>query len=59
MSFDLTNALAKFIDFMNGIFRKYFDLFVIVFIDEILIYFRSENDHMRHLRIVLQDLKDN
>ena len=50
---------AAFMDLMNPVFRKYLELFVIVFIDEILIYFWSENDHMRHLRIVLQDLKDN
>ena len=59
MSFGLTNAPMTFMDLMNRVFRKYLDLFVIVFIDEILIYFWSENDHMRHLRIVLQDLKDN
>ena len=59
MSFGLINALAAFMDHVNRAFRKYLDLFVIVFIDEILIYSRSENDHMRHLRLVLQVLKDN
>ena len=44
---------------MNLVFRSYLDLFVIVFIDDILIYSKSENDHMNHLRIVLQVLKDN
>ena len=46
-------------DLMNQVFRKYLGLFVIVFIDDILIYSRSEDDHMSHLRIVLQILKDN
>ena len=46
-------------DLMNRVFRNYLDLFFIVFIDDILIYSRSENDYMRHLRIVLQVLKDN
>ena len=39
-------------DLMNRGFKKYLDLFVIVFIDDILIYSRSEDDHMDHLRIV-------
>ena len=59
MSFGLTNAPAAFMDLMNRVSRKYLDLFVIVFIDDILIYSRSENDHMSHLRIGLQVLKDN
>ena len=46
-------------DLMNRVFRKYVDFFVIVFIYDFLIYSRSENDHMRHLIIVLQVLKDN
>jgi len=45
-------------DLMNRVFRQYLDLFVIVFIDDILIYSRSEGDHMKHLRLVLQVLKD-
>ena len=53
MSFGLTNAAATFMDLTNHVFRKYLDLFVIVFIDDILIYSRSENDHRKHLRIVL------
>ncbi|KAH0669442.1 hypothetical protein KY285_023604 [Solanum tuberosum] len=58
MSFGLTNAPAAFMDLMNRLFRQYLDSFVIVFIDDILIYSRSEGDHMKHLRIVLQVLKD-
>ena len=58
MSFGLTNAPATFMDLMNKVFRKYLDMFGIVLIDDILIYSRSENEHMDHLRIVLQVLKD-
>ena len=43
MSFGLTNAPAAFMDLMNRVFNQYLDLFVIVFIDDILIYSRSEN----------------
>ena len=45
-------------DLMNRVFRQYLDMFVIVFIDDILIYSRSESEHVDHLRIVLQVLKD-
>ena len=43
---------------MNRVFKQYLDLFVIVFIDDILIYSRSEEEHASHLRVVLQTLKD-
>lgn len=58
MSFGLTNAPTKFMDIMNRVFRHHLDMFVVVFIDEILIYSRSENENMNHLRIVLRVLKD-
>ncbi|KAH0723877.1 hypothetical protein KY290_005311 [Solanum tuberosum] len=58
MSFGLTNALAAFIDLLNRVFKQYLDLFVIVFIDDILIYSRNEEEHVTHLRVVLQTLKD-
>ncbi|KAH0650243.1 hypothetical protein KY284_030155 [Solanum tuberosum] len=58
MLFGLTNALATFMDLMNRVFKQYLDLFVIVFIDAILIYSRNEEEHMNHLRMVLQTLKD-
>ena len=57
MSFGLTNAPAIFMDYMNRIFRPYLDSFVIVFIDDILIYSKSPSEHAEHLRIVLQILK--
>ena len=57
MSFGLTNALAGFMDVMNRVFRPYLDRFVIVFIDDILVYSRSELGHERQLGLVLQTLK--
>ena len=57
MSFGLTNALAAFMDSMNWVFRPYLDRFVIVFIDDILVYSRSELEHERHLDSVLQTLR--
>ncbi|XP_019183732.1 PREDICTED: uncharacterized protein LOC109178608 [Ipomoea nil] len=58
MPFGLTNALAIFMDLMNRVFRPYLDEFVVVFIDDILIYSKGMDDHERHLRIVLQLLRD-
>ena len=57
MSFGLTNASATFMDLMNRVFTHYLDLFIIFFIDDILIYSRNEEEHASHLRIVLQTLK--
>ena len=57
MSFGLTNAPAAFMDVMNRVFRPYLDRFVIVFIDNILVYSRSELGHERQLGLVLQTLK--
>ncbi|KAA0032426.1 pol protein [Cucumis melo var. makuwa] len=59
MSFGLTNAPAVFMDLMNRVFREFLDSFVIVFIDDILIYSKTEAEHEEHLRIVLQTLRDN
>ncbi|KAL4013763.1 hypothetical protein IC575_025946 [Cucumis melo] len=59
MSFCLTNAPAVFVDLMNRVFREFLDTFVIVFIDDILIYSKTEAEHEEHLRIVLQTLRDN
>ena len=58
MSFGLTNTPAAFMDLMNRVFKQYLDMFVIVFIDDILVYSRTERDHADHLRIVLQTLRD-
>ena len=58
MSFGLTNAPAAFMDLMNRVFREYLDKFVIVFIDDILIYSKTQKEHEEHLEIVLQTLKD-
>ncbi|KAH0773846.1 hypothetical protein KY290_010983 [Solanum tuberosum] len=58
MFFGLTNAPAMFIDLMNSIFRPYLNLFVIVFINDILVYSHSKDEHENHLRVVLQVLLD-
>jgi hypothetical protein len=59
ISFGLTNALAYFMNLMNKVFMDYLDRFIVVFIDDILIYSKSESDHEEHLRLVLQKLRDN
>ncbi|KAL5560612.1 hypothetical protein UlMin_036823 [Ulmus minor] len=56
MPFGLTNAPAAFMDLMNRVFKAYLDKFVIVFIDDILVYSRSQEEHANHLRMVLQTL---
>ena len=58
MPFGLTNAPAAFMDLMNRVFKDYLDKFVIVFIDDILIYSKSEEDHEQHLEAVLQRLRE-
>jgi hypothetical protein len=58
MSFGLTNAPTYFMNLMNKVFMEYLDRFVVVFIDDILIYSKSESDHEWHLRLVLQKLRD-
>ena len=58
MSFGLTNAPAHFMYLMNSVFMPELDKFVVVFIDDILIYSKSKEEHAEHLRIVLQRLRD-
>jgi len=58
MSFGLTNAPVAFMDLMNRVIKPYLDSFVIVFIDDILIYSRSREEHEQHLRVVLHTLRD-
>nr|GFB71991.1 RNA-directed DNA polymerase homolog [Tanacetum cinerariifolium] len=57
MPFGLNNALAVFMDLMNHIFHKYLDKFIIVFIDDILVYSKMKEEHEEHLRIVLGTLR--
>jgi hypothetical protein len=57
-SFGLTNALTYFMYPMNKVFLEYLDKFVVVFIDDILVYSKSEEEHENHLRLVLQKLQD-
>ena len=58
MSFGLTNAPAAFMDLMNRVFRPFLDRFVIFFIDDIIVYSRSDKEHAIHLRLVLQTLRE-
>ena len=53
MPFRLTNAPAASMDLMHRVFQPYLDQFVVVFVDDILIYSRSEDEHGNHLRVVL------
>ena len=54
MPFGLTNAPVTFMCLVNNIFSKYLDIFVLVFLDDIIIYSNSEEEHEQHLRLVLQ-----
>jgi hypothetical protein len=58
VSFGLTNAPVIFMCLMNGVFRNYFGNFSIVFLDDILIYSKSEEEHDKHLRTVLHILRE-
>ena len=58
MSFGLTNAPAYFMYLMNSVFMPELDKFVVVFIDDILVYSKNEEEHADHLHVVLQRLRD-
>ncbi|GKB94600.1 putative reverse transcriptase domain-containing protein [Tanacetum coccineum] len=57
MPFGLTNALVVFMDLMNRVCKPYLDKFVILFIDDILIYSKSKEEHAEHLKLLLELLK--
>jgi hypothetical protein len=59
ISFGLTNARAYFMYLMNMVFMEYLDKFVVVFIDDILVYSRNKEEHEEHLWLVLQKLREN
>jgi hypothetical protein len=58
MSFGLTNAPAYFMYLMNKVFKEFLDKFVVVFIDDILVFSKTEEEHAEHLRLVFQKLKE-
>lgn len=57
MLFEVTNTPAIFMDYINRIFKPWLDKFVVVFIDDMLIYLKDREEHVEHLRIVLETLK--
>ena len=59
MPFGLTNAPAAFMDMMNRIYRPYLDKFVVFFVDDILIYSKTQEEHEHHLHLALQTLREN
>ena len=58
MPFSLTNAPAAFMDLRNRVFKDYLDKFIVVFINDILIYSQTKEEHAEHLRVTLQTLKE-
>jgi hypothetical protein len=59
MSFGLANAPATFMEAMNGMLHEYLDDFVVIFLDDILIYSQTEEEHERYLSLVLDSLRKN
>jgi hypothetical protein len=58
VSFGLSNAPAIFMSLMKGVFKDYLDKFFIVFLDDILVYSRTDEEHEQHLRMVLKVLRE-
>ena len=58
MPFGLMNAPTSFMDLMHRVFQPYIDQFIVVFVDDILIYSKTKEEHEGHLRVVLQTLRD-
>ena len=58
MSFGPTNTPAYFMNMMNKVFMEFLDKFVVVFIDDILVYSKNEEEHKEHLRLVLEKLRE-
>ena len=58
MRFGLMNAPATFMDLMHRVFQPYLDQFIVIFVDDILIYSKSKEEHEDHLRVILQILRD-
>src|SRR3954463_7368247 len=58
MSFGLTNAPATFSKFMNYIFMEYLDKFIVVYLDDILVYSKYKEEHAEHLRLILAKLRE-
>jgi hypothetical protein len=58
MSFGLTNALTYFMTMMNKVFMEYLDKFVVVFIDDILIYSKDDKEHEQHLCLIMEKLRE-
>ncbi|MBW0540594.1 hypothetical protein O181_080309 [Austropuccinia psidii MF-1] len=59
MPFDLTNAPASFQNLVNYIFLDFLDMFAVVYLDDIMVFFSSEEEHVKHVASVLQRLRDN
>ena len=58
MLFGFTNAPVAFMDLMHRVFQPYLDQFIMVFVDDIMVYSQSKGDHENHLRVVLQLFRD-
>ena len=57
MLFELINACATFQTYINNVLRKYLDVFIVIYLNDILIYLKNEKDHKKHVRQILNTLK--